>query len=51
MLNYDSEVLGLDADHTPIETVHLFALKRFLNTILRTPNLMAYGETGRYRYL
>ena len=48
MLNYDSEVLGLDADHTPIETVHLFALKRFLNTILRTPNLMVHGERGRY---
>ena len=29
MLNYGSEVWGLDADHTPIERVHLFALKRF----------------------
>ena len=47
MLNYGSEVLGLDADHTPIERVHLFALKRFLNTSLCTPNLMAYSETGR----
>ena len=50
MLNYGSEVWGLDADHTTIEIVHLFALKRFLNTSLRTPNLMVYGETGRYRY-
>ena len=48
MLNYNSEVWGLDADHTPIERVHLFALKRFLNTSLRTPKLMVYGETGRY---
>ena len=48
MLNYGSEVWGLDADHTPIERVHLFALKRFLNTSLRTPNLMVYRETGRY---
>ena len=48
MLNYGSEVCGLDADHTPIERVYLFALKRFLNTSLRTPNLMVYGETGRY---
>ena len=48
MLNYGSEVWGLDADHTPIEREHLFALKRFLNTSLRTPNLMVYGETGRY---
>ena len=47
MLNYGSEVWGLDADHTPIERVHLFALKTFLNTSLRTPNLMVYGETGR----
>ena len=37
-----------DADHTPIERVHLFALKRFLNTSLRTPNLTVYDETGRY---
>ena len=48
MLNYGSEVWGLDADHTPIERVHLFALKRFLNTSFCTPNLMVYGETGRY---
>ena len=48
MLNYCAEVWGLDADHTPIERVHLFALKRFLNTSLRTPNLMVYVEKGRY---
>ena len=48
MLNYGSEVWGLDADHTPIERVHLFALKRFLNTSLPTLNIMVYGETGRY---
>ena len=40
--------MGTNADHTPIERVHLFALKRFLNTSLRTPNRMVYGETGRY---
>ena len=48
MLNCRSEVWGLDADHTPIERIRLFALKRFLNTSLRTPYLMVYGETGRY---
>ena len=48
MLNYGSEVWGLDADHIRIERILLFALKRFLNTSLRTPNLMVYGETGRY---
>ena len=47
MLNYGSEVWGLDADHTPIERAHLFALKRFLITSLVTQNLMVYGETGR----
>ena len=49
MLKYSAYVWGLDVDHTPIERVHLFALKSFfLNTSLRTPNLMVYGETGRY---
>ena len=47
MLNYGAEVWGLDADLAPVEKVHLFALKRFLNTSTRTPNLMVYGETGR----
>ena len=48
MLSCGSEVWGLDADTTLIEMIHLFALKRFLNTISRTPNVMVYGETGRY---
>ena len=48
MLNYGAEVWGLEADHTPIERIHLFAVKRFLNTSIRTPNVMVYGETGRY---
>ena len=42
MLNYGAEVGGgLDADTTPIERIQLFALKRFLNTSLRTPNVMS----------
>ena len=48
LLHYGSEVWVLDADHTPVERVHLFALKMFLNASLRTPDLMVYGETGRY---
>ena len=48
MLSYGAGVWGVDADTTPIERIHLFALKRFLNTSLRTPNVMIYGETGRY---
>ena len=47
MLNYGAEVWGLEADHTPIERIHLFAIKRFLNTSIRTPNAIVYGETGR----
>ena len=48
MLSYGAEVWELDVDITPIERIHLFALKRFLNTSLRTPNVTIYGETGRY---
>ena len=31
-----------------VERIHLFALKRFPNVSSRTPNVMVYGETGRY---
>ena len=31
-----------------VERIHLSALKRFLNVSSRTPNVMVYGETGRY---
>ena len=48
MLSYGAEVWGLDVDTTLIERIHLFALKRFLTTGLRTPSVMIYGKTGRY---
>ena len=48
MLNYGAEVWGLNCDIKIIERVHLFALKRFLNVSIRTPNDLVYGETGRY---
>ena len=48
MLNYGAEVWGLEAHHTPIERIHFFAINIFLNTSIRTPNVMVYGETGRY---
>jgi hypothetical protein len=48
MLNYGAEIWGLEADLKVIERVHLFALKRFLNVSIRTPNDLVYGETGRY---
>ena len=48
MLNYGAEVWGLTADLKFIERIHLMALKRFLNVSIRTPNVLVYGETGRY---
>ena len=48
MPSYGAEVWPLDADTTSIERIHWFALKRLLNTSLRTPNVIVYGETGRY---
>ena len=48
MLNYGAEVWGVDADLDIVEKCHLFAMKRFLNVSIRTPNVLVYGETGRY---
>ena len=36
------------SDCSRVEVVHLQALKRFLNFFLRAPNIIVYGETGRY---
>ena len=47
LLLYSAEIWGLTRFHI-IESVHLFACKRFLNVSSRTPNLMIYGELGRY---
>lgn len=48
MLTYGAEVWGLTANHSAIEKIHLFALKRFLNVSIKTPNALVYAETGRY---
>ena len=48
VLTYGSEVWGLTADHTVIEKVHLFAIKRLLNVSIKTPNALVYCESGRY---
>lgn len=48
MINYGAEIWGVEADLTVVERVHLFAIKRFLNVSIRTPNVLVYGETGRY---
>ena len=47
ILLYGSEVWGTKGCRI-IESVHLYALKNFLNVSRRTPNDMVYGETGRF---
>ena len=47
MLLYGSEIWGLK-EYKSVEKVHTFALKKLLNVSPRTPNDMAYGETGRF---
>ena len=47
ILLYGSEVWGSKGCKI-VESVHLYALKTFLNVSRRTPNDMVYGETGRY---
>ena len=47
ILLYASELWGLGKTSI-IETVHLYGLKRFLNVSMKTPNIMVYGDTGRY---
>ena len=48
MLDYGAEVWGLDADCTPIDRIQMFAVKTFLNTSIRSPNLRLYDETGTH---
>eukprot|EP00745_Piridium_sociabile_P026934 TRINITY_DN4323_c0_g1_i6.p1 TRINITY_DN4323_c0_g1~~TRINITY_DN4323_c0_g1_i6.p1 ORF type:complete len:374 (+),score=10.29 TRINITY_DN4323_c0_g1_i6:127-1122(+) len=45
---YGSEIWGLYDSAVHCESVHLFALKRFLGVSMQTPNDLAYGETNRY---
>ena len=47
VLQYGAEIWALDKC-VHIEKIHLFALKRFLNVDIRTPNDLVYGELGRY---
>ena len=48
ILLYGAEIWGMSSNTTAIENVHLLALKRFLNVPVLTPNVMVYGDTGRY---
>ena len=47
ILIYGSELWGLD-DMSIIERVHISSLKKILNVSLFTPNIMVYGDIGRY---
>eukprot|EP00745_Piridium_sociabile_P012148 TRINITY_DN18857_c0_g1_i10.p1 TRINITY_DN18857_c0_g1~~TRINITY_DN18857_c0_g1_i10.p1 ORF type:complete len:206 (-),score=0.01 TRINITY_DN18857_c0_g1_i10:531-1148(-) len=47
MTLYAAEIWGLTRFQV-IESTHLFACKRFLRVSPKTPNLMVYGELGRY---
>ena len=48
ILQYGSEIWGLDKAAHQCESVHLFAIKRYLGVDSRTPNDLVYGETNRY---
>eukprot|EP00745_Piridium_sociabile_P006919 TRINITY_DN14433_c0_g1_i2.p1 TRINITY_DN14433_c0_g1~~TRINITY_DN14433_c0_g1_i2.p1 ORF type:complete len:494 (+),score=25.16 TRINITY_DN14433_c0_g1_i2:66-1484(+) len=48
IMQYGSEIWGLDKAAVHCESVHLFALKKYLGVDRRTPNDLVYGETNRY---
>jgi hypothetical protein len=48
IMQYGSEIWGLDKAVQHCEKVHLFALKKFLCVDLRTPNDLVYNELGRH---
>jgi hypothetical protein len=48
IVQYGSEIWGLDKAAAQCESVHLLALKRYLGVELRTPNDFVYSETNRY---
>ena len=45
---YGSELWGLDKCASACDSLHMFALKKFLGVESRTPNDLIYGETNRY---
>ena len=48
IMQYGSEIWGLDAASIHCEKVHLFGLKKFLGVSQKTPNSLVYGDTVRY---
>ena len=47
LLLYGSELWGLNV-MSVIENVHLFSLKKLLQVPIFTPNVIVYGDSGRY---
>ena len=47
ILLYSSEVWGFD-DCQTIENIHVKGMKMFCNVSAKTPNIMLYGDCGRY---
>ena len=48
ILQYGSEIWGLDNATQHCEKVHLYALKKYLGVSLRTPNDFVYNELNRF---
>ena len=48
IMQYGSEIWGLDKAANECEKVHLYALKKFLNVDMKTPNDFVYTEMARY---
>lgn len=48
IVQYGSELWGLDKAAVHFESVHTFALKKFLGVDRKTPNDLLYGETNRF---
>lgn len=47
-MQYGSEIWGLDKSAYECEKVHLYAMKKFLNVDMKTPNDFVYTEMARY---
>ena len=48
IMQYGSEIWGLCKSANECEKVHLYALKKYLNVDLKTPNDLIYNEMCRY---
>ena len=48
IMQYGSEIWGLEKAANECEKLHLYALKKFLNVDMKTPNDLVYTEMCRY---